>query len=131
MKKKIAALSIVMVLMLAFSATVYASPRSGGMMWDNTTQNENVRPCGGGGWGMMGIRGMMWDADGNFLSRDAFAERLDGFIADGTISASQRDFFLEMYDFCGTYGGATGAFRNCAVGGGRGMMNGRRRMMWQ
>lgn len=127
MRKKIAALTMVAALVLGLSTTALAS-----LVFANTTSanaatsaNE-FRGCGrGGGVGMMGLGGMMWDDDGNFLTREAFIERLDSLIADGQIAANQRDFFIERYDFCGTYGGgATGTRGGCAVnGGGRGMMS--------
>ena len=97
MKKRIAALLAIGVLTLGSGTAALA----------------NVR-CGGFGGGM---RGIMWDYDGGFLSRDAFEARLDGLIADGFIHANDRAFYLEMYDFCGTYGGG---FGNCALGGRRG-----------
>jgi|GEM_PF-3330013 len=69
--------------------------------------------CPGRGLGWQ-TGGMMWDADGNFLTREAFEERLDGWIADGLVRAEDRAFMLERFDWCGSYGGgATGVRGGC------------------
>ncbi len=68
---------------------------------------EPVRARGGYGcFGGMG--GLMLDEDGNFMDRDAFGEKLDEAIADGLIPSGDKEYYLEMYDYCaggGTYGG--------------------------
>ena len=66
--------------------------------------------------------GLMWDDDGNFLDRDAFEERLDKAIEDGFIPSGDRDYCLEMYDYCiggGMYGGGAYGGRGCCGGRGR------------
>ena len=111
--KKAVALVAVTVMMLSFGATT--------VMANNPWQ---AGACPGGGFGMMG--GMMWDDDGNFLSREAFEQRLDGWIAEGRIPANNRAFFLERFDFCLAYGGGAGEFGACVgFGAGTGMMGGR------
>ena len=69
--------------------------------------------------------GLMWDADGNFLSSDAFEANLDRLIEERLLRAEDRDSYLEMYNFCAVHGfAATGVrgFRNhrWAPGFGRG-----------
>ncbi|MCL2840643.1 MAG: hypothetical protein FWE05_07690 [Defluviitaleaceae bacterium] len=77
--------------------------------------------CVGGGMGRQ-LGGMMWDEDGNFLTREAFEERLDNWIAEGFINSQDRTFMLERFDWCFSYGGgATGVRGQCGgFGGGRG-----------
>jgi len=78
--------------------------------------------CRGGGCSR-GTGGMMWDEDGNFLTREAFEERLDTWIADGLVRSGDREFMLERFDWCLNYGGgATGARNFCRGlnGNGRG-----------
>jgi len=87
--------------------------------------NDNVPAlgcCGGLGRNIGG--GMMWDEDGNFLTREAFEARLDAWIADGLIRSQDRAFMLERFDWCAANGGgATGVRGACGGfgnGGGRG-----------
>ena len=68
---------------------------------------------------MMGTRGMMWDDNGNLLTREAFEERVDGWIDAGYITADHREFFLNMHD-----GHRNGGFGRCG-GLGRGAGRGR------
>lgn len=68
----------------------------------------------GGNMGRNQPGGMMWDEDGNFLTREAFEARLNEWIADGRIPARNREFMLERFDWCADYGGgATGARGRC------------------
>ncbi len=48
---------------------------------------------------------LMWDEDGNFLNRESFESALDRLIEDGTICEEDRDYYLERYEWCSTYGG--------------------------
>jgi hypothetical protein len=70
---------------------------------------------------MRGNRGMMWDNNGNRLTREAFEQRVDSWIASGYITSAQRDHMLTMYDWRADGFG-------CCVGGiggiGRGSMRG-------
>ncbi len=55
-----------------------------------------------------GIGGLMCDDDGNFLGKDAFEDKLDKAIEDGSIPSGDKEYYLDMYDFCvggGVYGG--------------------------
>ena len=129
MNKKLATLAMAGVLTLGFGTSIFANQTITNLVPTNQF-NINSRSCCFGG-GMMGIRGMMWDENGNFLERSTFSNRLDLFIIDGSISADSRDFFLEMYDFCATYGGGSnGIFGNCVAGGRRGSMGRGNRMAW-
>ncbi len=53
--------------------------------------------------------GFMCDEDGNLLTREAFEEKLDGAIADGTLRAEDKEAYLAMYDYCAQYGGMGGS----------------------
>ena len=128
MLKKLAALMVIGVMVFGTGATVLANPVPANAGPAGRGICFELGLCPGGG-GMRGPGGLMWDEDGNFLSREAFEEKLDALIADGIISAEYRDLFLERHDFCGTYGGgATGIRGNCvdnwreAGGHSRGMM---------
>ena len=77
------------------------------------------------GQGQM-MQGMMWDSDGNFLTREAFEERLDAWIADGAISERNRDFMLERFDWCFSYGGGVAGGYCVGFGQGGGFGGGRR-----
>lgn len=117
MRKTLVALAAVGVLTLGLSTTAFANEVATTTPSSATRSVSNFRPCGGG------IRGMMWDADGNFMSREAFEQRLDEWVAAGMITPALRASYLEMYDFCGAYGGgAYGTFGNCIAGGRRGGM---------
>ena len=71
--------------------------------------------------------GLMWDTDGNFISKDAFEANLDRMIDDGLLRAEDRESYLERYNFCATQGcgsiGARGSFRGRELsrGPGRGL----------
>ena len=60
------------------------------------------------------LGGMMWDEDGNFLTCEAFEERLDTWVAEGLITYQDRELMLERFDWCGQIGvGATGVRGSC------------------
>ena len=66
---------------------------------------------------------LMWDADGNFLNKDAFEANIDRLIDDGFLRAEDRESYLERYNLCATQGcGAIGVrgFRNHRWAPGRG-----------
>lgn len=70
----------------------------------------------GGGYGVgcgYGGTGLMRDAGGNLLSRDAFTKRLDQEIANGNIPKEYRSVYLERYDYCAQYGYGGGQGGGC------------------
>jgi len=92
---------------LALVALVTAGASSAFMA--NTMQNQNCQGRNGGQECRMdgqeclmngAMRGFMRDEDGNMLDRVAFVLRLDALIAEGTIPAADRAFFLERFDLC-------------------------------
>ena len=105
--KKLTALALAAVMTLGFGVTAFASDIP-------ASRFNEAQP---GFWGGC-CGGLMWDEDGNFLSRDAFIERLDGLIQQGFIPEGEREFFIEMYDWCAAEGG--GQFGRGFRRGGRG-----------
>jgi len=75
--------------------------------------------CPGRGLGSQ-MGGMMWDEDGNFLTREAFEERLDGWIDAGLFRSQDRDFMLERFDWCSSNGGGATGVRGACGGFGSG-----------
>ena len=111
--KKLFALMLVIVLTLGFSSTVLAnSPGSTwgrGWCWGYESADGTWAPgmgwCGGG-WGCP-----FRDASGNFLQRADVVANLDVLVADGTITQTQMDLWLERFD--------SGFFGMGRCGGGR------------
>jgi hypothetical protein len=73
------------------------------------------------GCGMGGLGGLMWDENGNFLDKDVFEKKIDSLIKDGTIAASDKEYFMERYDWCQTNGGGAMGVRGGGGCCGRGM----------
>ena len=102
--KKLMVLVLVLVFSLGLSTTVMASPVcrwGGGFCWE----------LGGQGRGLcweIGIPGagfnFFWDSNGNFLDRETVEANLDDAVAQGTITAAQRDLLIERFDWCLAYG---------------------------
>jgi len=69
----------------------------------NATQDTDFRwdCCADRGNGVRGR--LMWNEDGTFMCRESFETRLDELIVSGVISETDRDFFLERFDFCLQY----------------------------
>lgn len=65
---------------------------------------------------------LMRDSDGNIVSEDIFNQNLDKAIAEGTISKSDRSYFVERYESCSVNSANCGSGRGC--GNGRGMKQG-------
>lgn len=114
MKKKLIIIMTVAVLVLAFSLTAYAA---------STAPAPAPKPVSGYGYGYCaGGYNFMWDTDGTRLSREDAEAKLDQYIEDGNILEADKDYYLEMYDYCteNGYGYAGG----CGMRGGRGMGGG-------
>lgn len=109
--KKIAALTAAGVMVFGFSTMSMANIQPQAPM-------SGFASCPGRSTGSR----MMWDDDGNFLTREAFEERLAAWIADGIISAQDRSFMLKRFDWCLIYGGGSdsGCVGNLNGGFGRG-----------
>ena len=117
--KKMVAVVLVVALMLATSVTAFAAQPGGGGFRGGAEGAPRWGMQESGGIGMWGAgSNFFWDADGNFLSRDAVVANLDNAVADGTITAAERDFLLERYDFCATSGGGAVGVRRGPIGGG-------------
>ena len=120
--KKMFSVLLVIVLMLSFGTTVFASAApawGGGFMGGRGPANAprwGMQASGGIGlWGA-GFA-MFWDANGNFLSRSVVEANLASAVANGDITAAERDFLLARYDFCATLGGgAVGVPRGLGMG---------------
>jgi len=112
--KRVAAFMVVTVMTLGIAAATS----------DTVLANDNVGfiSCPSRGMGRA-MGGMMWDEDGNFITREAFEERLDAWILDGIITSYDRESMLERFNWCSTYGGGIlGRQGDCGnFGGGRGM----------
>lgn len=67
---------------------------------------SNNTPPFGAGAGGYGIYSLITDENGDFVSRDMFEANLDEAVADGTISAEDKESFLEMYDYRLANGGS-------------------------
>ncbi|MDR2939238.1 MAG: hypothetical protein LBV08_02845 [Clostridiales bacterium] len=108
MKKKIIAAAGAVILCLSFATTAIAAPLRNGS-------------CGGTGvcgLGIGGGAGLMLDANGNFLDREAFEDKLDALIKAGVINEVDRGAYIAQYEWCAIYGiGSTGG---TPVGGGCG-----------
>lgn len=114
MKKKLIAIITVAVLVLALSLTALAA---------NATTTTTPKPTPGYGYGYcVGGYNFMWDADGNRLSRADAEAKLDQYIEDGYILETDKDYYLEMYDYCVENG--YGYPGGCGMRGGRGMGGG-------
>ena len=106
--RKILAFGLALVFILGFAATVSASPRRCAQHERHGAQREYVcvDDC---------RHNHFWDADGNFLSRADVEANLDAAVAAGTITAEDRAFILERYDFCAVYGCRASGVR-CGAG---------------
>ena len=111
--KKIFTIGLVLILSLSFATTVFASPGRGAQLGCICFDERGIHH--------------FWDADGNFLSRADVEANLNSAVAAGIMTAAERDWLLERYDFCAVYGGgALGVRRGCAGRGfGRGAGAGR------
>ena len=81
----------------------------------NTTSSTTPPRAGYGQ--RCGGTGIMWDENGNFLSKDAFDAKLDKLIKDGVLQKEYKEFYLERYDYCSTYGGGAIGVRGGGCGG--------------
>ena len=116
--KKLFAITLVVVLTLGFTTSIFAqNPWGPRNEW--CFANEW---CGGFGWQGGFANCPFRDASGNFLTRAEVEENLNALVADGSITAAQRDLWLERHDLgfglgrCGRGGWQNGNRR----GGGRG-----------
>lgn len=117
--KKIIALITVVSLVLAFSITAFAL----GTSTPTSTPQYGYGYCTGG-------HNFMWDENGNILNREDAEARLDQFIQDGYVQDTDKDYYLEMYDYCvdrGWTNTGCGFGRNYSSNGSRGGCCGRRR----
>lgn len=107
--KKIVSLAVGAAMLFSMATTAFAAPvaRYG-------TGNLGYGACGGFGYSLMR------DANGNFLSQEAFEANLDNAITDGYILAENRDYYVDMFDYCV----ANGGFGGCGGLGGRGFGRG-------
>jgi hypothetical protein len=106
--KKAVSLAAAVVMVTAMSVTAFANEAS------TIPAAPGFAGCPFGGWGMAGY-GIMWSEDGTtFLDRSAFEARVDDLIAQGLIYESDRDAFMERYDWCAVNVGS--AF-GCGSGG--------------
>ena len=102
--RKFMVLTLVLVLSLGFTATAIMA---------------DVQPRGAGfGFGVCREIGMpgagfnfFWDTEGNFLNREAVETNLNNAVANGSITAVQRDLILERYDWCASLGGGAVGIR--------------------
>ena len=64
---------------------------------------RNTRPVNnnynGFGCGAFGYE-LMWDDEGNFASFEEFEKNLDAAIEEGFIRAENRDYIIDMYEYC-------------------------------
>lgn len=104
MKKRLITLIGAAILVLGMATAAFAAAPA--------TTSASYGSCGGG-------YRLMWDQDGNFLDAEAFEDNLDKLIEDGFILAEDKDYYLERYEWCATYGG--GSTRGCGRGMGRAM----------
>jgi len=102
MIKRLAALAVLGIMVFGMGTVVMAQPQGfGGGRCAGIGANNGLRLNG---------NGLMWAEDGTFLSRAAFEARLDALIAQGLISATDREALLSQYDWCvANGGGAIGA----------------------
>ncbi|MCL2035262.1 MAG: hypothetical protein FWG94_11115 [Oscillospiraceae bacterium] len=101
----------VMLTLLATPVFAQISPGRTNLSWGNQGWG-----CPNGGMG----GGWMWDDNGNFLDKEAFGERIDKAVEDGLITAEDRDYLLEMYEWCIENGWAGGRGRGVRGGCSRG-----------
>ena len=122
--KKILAVILTIAFILSFSLPLLAAdfaPRGGGRGFRAGAAVADAPRQGmefSGGIGMWGAGfNYFWDADGNFLSRETVEANLATAVANGDLTAAQRDLLLERYDFCATRGGgASGSPRGLRGG---------------
>ncbi|MCL2576384.1 MAG: hypothetical protein FWE33_08100 [Defluviitaleaceae bacterium] len=101
--KRIVALALLVVMIIGASSSAVMARGFGRM-----DGNQGFGGCGGG------MQGLMWDDNGEFLAREAFETRIDGYIAQGFILQSSRAGLLAHFDWCAENGG--GAFGRCVFG---------------
>lgn len=121
----LAAVALVMSMtVVALAAAVPASAAGRGQSIVAQTA-ETPATYGCNGMGQRACYTLMWNEDGTFVSKEVFDERFDAAVEDGYFLAADKDYFLEMYDYCsemvlnGLCGRANGT--GCGAGGGRGM----------
>ncbi len=95
MKKKILMATTVTSLFLAFSTTVFAN----GEVSERDYLNNSGIEFNDANYGFM------LDENGEFLSEEEFAKKLDGAIENGYITDSDRDAYSSMYEYCSSNGG--------------------------
>lgn len=103
MNKKVIAFISSAVLLLAMSTTVFAAPFSGGkntnqQVNQNNSQSYNYRGCGNSY--MDQCYNLMTDSKGNIVDKDTFKSNLENAIANGYIDSRDKEYFLDMYDYC-------------------------------
>lgn len=126
MNKKIIASISSAVLLLVMSTTVFAAPFSEGKnanqkVNQNSNQSYNYRGCGNG---YMNHRGcgnghmnqcynLMKDSKGNIVDKDTFKLNLENAIDNGDINSKDKEYFLNMYDYCLENNNNQGSRRGC------------------
>lgn len=100
MGKKLISAAVVAVLMLSMTTTAFAAPRGG-------YSSGGYGACGGSGYSLMR------DSGGNLLSQKAFEANLDKAIADGYILKANRQYYVDMYNYCAANGGFGGCGGSC------------------
>ncbi len=106
MRKKLLITLSVMTMVTAMSTSVFArgySNNSPRMMYQNSNYSTGY--------------GFMLDEDGDFLSEDEFEERLNYAIDNNLLDEDEKDFYLNMFDYCTSN---TSSFRNSNNGTRRG-----------
>lgn len=123
MSKKLIFISLISILVLSSSVVFAVSTASSGSQGYTNNYGYGCR----GSYRAIGYS-LMKDQNGNFVDKDEFENNLDEAIEEGTILASDRDFYLNMYDYCISnysdynYDGNYGYNQRGMMNGGYGMM---------
>ncbi len=107
MKKRIIAMACAAVLSLSAALPAFAAFTPSGYGYGCCAQGTGY--------------GLMRDEDGNFFDREVFEAKLDSLIEAGEISEDDRDYYVEMYEWCAGNGGGIGVRgrgRGCGIGRG-------------